>query len=254
MRRTIRLTGRRDLPRAAVRLTMTMLNGRPLVTFAIVDRAAFAAFPPQAKLSLKLSGEKGIVEAVDLGTVMHPRASASVQSASLVDPSCELRVVDVGNKAKGLLLASTTLPLRGDGEGEGKRLGILDFLADKIAPQTWKLQLRADDRPVVYIDDRIPQSAHWARTDPVFVAVALPAIVRQVLGFILDLDDPAAEEGWVADWLRWVDDIMPGTVLPTADAGDEQREDWLDKLLDSFCTRHDTAGPLLAQLAKDDAQ
>ena len=222
---------------------MKQINGRQLVTFGITDRQTFASFPSQARLSLKLGGEKGIVEIVDLGTVAHPRASASIRSSLLADPTCELRVVDTGaQKAKGLLLASVTLRLRGDGEAEAGRQGILDFLADDIAPQIWKLDIRPDDRPVVRIDRRVPQPAQWARTDPVFVAVALPVIVRDVFRAIFD-DEDERDDGWMAVGVRWAGDLMPGTIVPGPDDDAPARAAWLDDLLDTFCTRHDVAAP-----------
>ena len=153
-------------------------------------------------------------------------------------------------KAKGLLLASVTLRLRGDGEAEAGRQGILDFLADDIAPQIWKLDIRPDDRPVVRIDKCVPQPAQLRREDRADRAGALPVIVRDVFRAIFD-DEDGRDDGWMADWVRWAGDLMPGTIVPGRDDDAPARVEWLDNLLDTFCTRHDVAGPLLAQIAKE---
>src|SRR5689334_11073154 len=106
MRRRIRLTGRRQLSKSTVKVALTELGGKPLVTMTVAQADAFKPFPADAKVSLRLVENKR-VEVLDFGTIGELRSSCEVQSPGLVAPSCQLRVADSGMGRKGLLLAST---------------------------------------------------------------------------------------------------------------------------------------------------
>lgn len=251
MHRRIRLTGRKQLSKSSVRVRLMQLNGDPLVTMTLGRPDAFWEFPTQAKLSLVLQENKG-VEVVDFGTVGRPHSNRSLKSRSFVSPTCQLRVADPGLKARGLLLASTdSWTLRGDDADEQSGRGILSFQAYDTAPQSWKLELRPDDYPLVMVDQRIPAAANWARTDPVFVAVALPAIVGRVFDSILR-GDHADDTPWVADWLQWSDVLLPGDKPPLDDDDGPTRTDWIERLLDQFCSHHGFADQLLAHATPEE--
>jgi hypothetical protein len=221
------------------------LNGDPLVIVNLAHPDAFKAFPLDATVSLRLVENKG-VEIVDLGTIGKLHASRKLQTRELTAPSCQLRVADPGHVAKGLLLGSTdTWTLRGDDDkNDGKSRGILQFLAAETAPQPWKLQINENDYPLVLVDKRIPNAGLWARNDPVFVGTALPIIVRQIFDEILR-GEYSEDTPWVLSWLQWADSILPET-KPSLPEGDRStRLDYLDRLLDSFCSKHDLAAKLL---------
>ena len=175
-----------------------------------------------------------------------------IRNASFAAPSCQLRIAAAGSDRHGLLLGSTdTWTLQTDNETEADRSkkGILNFQPMKTAPRSWKLDIREDDYPIVYVDDRIPDPRGWARTDPVFVSCALPGIIFEVFHDILDHDLPA-EVPWMADWIRWASTLMPGAELPPRDSARERKE-WMDHPVDTFCLRHRVADKLLTKLIAD---
>ena len=188
------------------------------------------------------------VELVDFGTVGKLRAARDLQSKGFVAPSCQLRIADPGIHEKGLLLASTdNWTLKGDSDNERENSkGILLFLADDTAPQSWKLELRESEFPLVRVDRRIPNAAMWARNDPTFVGIALPAIIAQIFDAILRAEFPDDAE-WVAAWLKWADVIASGEEVPIGTDDRQARLNYIDLLLDSFCMRHNTADALLAE-------
>jgi len=254
MRRRIRLTGRRQLSRSTVRVILSELAGKTLLTMTITHPEAFKPFPPEARVSLRLIENKR-VEIVDLGTVGKLRTSQQLHTRGLVAPSCQLRIADPGTKAKGLLLGSTdNWTLRGDDEkNEENSRGILQFLAADTEPQSWKLEIKESDYPLVRVDKRIKNAALWARNDPMFVSMVLPAVVRQVFDEILrgEYSDDVA---WVMDWLKWADTILPGQLPPLGEEDKASRLEYLERLLDSFCAKHDLAGKLLDATRLEEAQ
>ncbi|MFA5964557.1 MAG: hypothetical protein WC804_11125 [Sphingomonas sp.] len=226
-----------------------------MITMTVVHPDAFKHFPATAKVSLVLIENKG-VEIVDLGTVAKLQATQTLKTRGFVAPSCQLRIADPGIKAKGLLLASTdSWTLRGDDDpNEANSRGILQFLAADTSPQSWKLDIRDSDYPIVKVDKRIPNAASWARNDPVFVGTALPFIVRQVFDEILRGEYPE-DLPWVIDWLAWAAAIMPDRAPPLDEGADKTaRVSYLDALVDSFCDRHEFANKLLADATPKDPQ
>lgn len=244
MRRRIRLTGRKQLSKSAVRVGLSDVGDGKLVTMTLAHPETLKPFPAEAKVSLKLVENKR-VEVVDFGTVGRLSTARDLTSGDFVAPSCQVRIADTGFGTKGLLLASSdTWTLRGGDEKEDEHSrGILSFLADDTAPQSWKLEIRENDYPLVRVDKRIPNAAHWAKNNPVFVGTVLPVIVRRVFDEILN-GTHAEETPWVIDWLTWAAMLLPGQPVPI-DEDSKECEDYLERLLDSFCARHELAEKLL---------
>jgi hypothetical protein len=228
------------------------VDGKRVVTFGIADPDAFKSFPANARILLRLQENK-LVELLDFGTVGEPRYTADLSFQGFVAPSCQLRIASSDGARYGVLLGSTDhWTLRDDSEQEDQaRRGILLFLPSNIAPRPWSLDIRADDYPVVYIDERIPDARSWARTDPVFLNAILPAIMAQVFDDILQQPEADGPE-WVGDWLQWADRLMPGSKPPFGDTVQKKRE-WIDSLVDSFCQRHRLSDGLVRHLSAEKA-
>ena len=254
MRRRIRLTGRRQLSRSAVNVKVVILPHKRLLALGIVDPREFRDFPGDSKVTVRLVENK-IVELVDFGTLGTQRPAVELKNSSFSAPSCQLRIASTDVEKPGLLLGSTdswTLQTESDSEVGRSKKGILNFQPKNTAPRTWKLDIRDNEYPVVYVDERIPDPRGWARTDPVFVSTSLPSILSEIFDEILDQDAPS-DVDWMADWLRWADILMPGKTPPSKDALRREKKDWIDDLVDTFCQRHHVADKLLAKLISDGA-
>lgn len=245
MRRRIRLTGRTQLSKSAVRVELTEVGSDPVLVLTVANPKAFKAFPEDAKVSVRLVENKR-VEVVDFGTIGKLSTSKKLQTKGFVAPSCQLRIADSGHKAKGLLLASTDNWTLGgpDSDNQGSSRGIISFLPDDTAPQSWKLEIRDTDFPLVRVDKRISNAGMWAKNDPIFVGTALPAIISKVFDAILREEVPH-EVDWVKDWLAWAQSVAPELAAPDDPNDRIGREDFIDRLIDSFCAKHDLADQLL---------
>ena len=105
---------------------------------------------------------------------------------------------------------------------------VLLFQADDTEPRLWKLNLRADELPILYVDKRIQNVAMWAKSDPVFMACVLPQVVAEVFRYIFSATKAAPEGGWMREWAAWADRLMPGEVPPYNNEPKEQ-EVWIDR-------------------------
>ena len=249
MRKRIRLTGRKQLPLSAIEAKVSEIGEKKLVSLTLAKPQVFARMPPSARVKLRLIENK-VSEVLEFGTLADLRAVAEMKNRAFAAPSCQLRVVASDEGHRGLLLGSTdtwTMRAKDDDQPGAASQGILMFQPMNIAPRSWKLEIREDDYPVVYIDSSIPESRTWVRNDPVFVSCVLPAIIREVFQDIL-IAQP--EQKWAQDWIDWADTLMPGKAPPWGD-GQQQKNEWIDVLLDSFCQRHGTLGMLTGWMKRE---
>lgn len=252
MRRTIRLTGRRQLPRSCVNVAMREVGGKKILTMTILDPKAMRGFPANARLTIKLIETKQM-ELVDFGTLGNPKTAVEVANQEYIDPSCQLRIANADADRLGVLLGSSpTWRLNSDNpEQTGGVRGLLNFLPAKIAPRTWKLVIKEDSHPVIFVDNRIPDPRSWAKSDPTFVGTIMPAIIYQVFDDILSHPNPE-ETDWMNDWIRWADGLMPGNTRPQQSESRDRRE-WIDGLIDTFCQRHKLSDRIVDQFGQGDA-
>lgn len=253
MRRRIRLTGRKQLPRSSAAVRINALpDGRRLLSLTINEQDKFKDFPQDARLIVRLY-ENQLVELFEFGTIGNPKVTNDLTNSSFVAPVAELRVAATAEK-HGLLLGSTdSLSVNSENDPQNKaRKGILLFLPADTAPRAWKLDLRPDNHPVVYVDKKIANTAHWARTDPVFTSTVLPTVIERIFEYIFDEYEPGdeIEEEWMKDWMRWSDLICGGLEPLTAEATPSDIRQWIDRVVDSFAQKMHLLDNLLIHVNK----
>ena len=251
MRRNIRLTGRKQIPKSSVRVDSNFLEERGILTLVINEKQHFSAYPSDAKVRLRLTENK-FSETVEFGNIGKLDSTGALKNRSFSAPSCEVRIVSDASDTKGMLLGSSapwTLRLSEDSHGDSARSGILQFLPKDISPQVWKLDIRDADHPVVYVDKTIPNHAVWVRTDPVFLGAVLPTIIKDVFRCILASHENL-ETKWIREWLAWADELFPGTKPPFGD--DEKIYQWVEDVADGFCARHHMLNRVKMQLSGEE--
>lgn len=244
MRRSIRLTGRRQLPISSFDFQLKEVGGRQVATLA-VDTEVSRVFPPEAIVRVKLVENKR-VSVLSFGTISSPRFSVDIEEAPFRAPSCEVRIVK-WDDPEGLLLGSTSSwTYKTDGAQEG----ILQFQVDDIAPRLWRLDLRDNEYPLIYVDRQIPDAAAWAGTSPVFGALVLPSVLREIFQKIIEQNrNIRPEGGWMADWIAWAEGMAPGEQMPL-DPDEDELGRWCDGLIDTFLKRHGIAAAAISELGK----
>ena len=245
MRRTIHLSGRKELPVSCFDVDIREAGENAIVCLTILrdpdGRSPLDRFPANAELRLKLS-ENNMIEVLRFGTVAKPIGTASAERGRFTTPSCQLRVIDP--EVPGKLLGSTRTRVH---KPDGQTDGILHFIPYDIAPRLWELHFPEDNYPILRVDREVPNAAAWASSDPTFLACTLPAVVEMVMMRILDLDS-APEDGWMYDWLHWSESIQPGAEKPPFGGSHERKSEWIAHLVDGFARRHDLAALVRREL------
>lgn len=238
MRKSVRLTGRRQLAQSSFDMHITDRGESQSVSLVVIDPSVLHGFPANSSLKLKLAENKRI-EVLDFGTIATRQAKVELDGEPFLAPSCQIRIVNRASDQDGLLLGSTSsFTYKSDGETDG----ILLFQPADTAPRSWRLDISDSSRPILYIDKKLPNPAYFARTDPTFITSVFPHVITEVFRRILETG--AVEDGWEAEWVTWADSLMKGSKPPFND--DEQsKAKWIGALIDTFCSRHDLAGKLL---------
>jgi hypothetical protein len=242
MRRTIKLTGRRPLAVTAFDFQIAEVQGMRIASLSLLDPACLKGFAANAEIRVKIVENK-LVEILRFGTVAKPTVTAELSGTSFLAPSCQIRVVSSNGEAEGIILGSTK---QWTYKADGQTDAILLFQPAETAPRAWKLELRDEEYPILYVDNRIPDAAHWAKTDAVFNACVLPHVIGAVFQHIFEAG-PKPEDGWMAEWTGWAATLIPANPPPYGTDIKEQRA-WVDALTETFAAKHKLADQLIAAI------
>ena len=252
MRRRIRLTGRRQLRKSSIEARIIDRGNEKWIEMTVQDPKALQAFPNDAQIKLRLFENK-CSEAVSFGTIGKIKQVEKLRNTAFSAPSCQLRVVASALEERGRLLGSTdTWTLRAREPNAPETDGILTFQKTKMHPQIWKLEIRDDEYPIVYVDESIPNSISWVRNDPVFVGCVLPSIVRRIFEEILHRYHRDMDVEWMQKWLQWASQLTGGIdgVPPEGEDEKEEQERWINEIVERFCERHSLVETVKSYVAR----
>lgn len=247
MRKTINLTGRRNIPTNAV--GVQLIGAQPQrVRFEIAQAFHFNRFPRRAKIKLKFRENKGI-ETVDFGPYRClDQATERVLTKQFSRPSCQFFVIEVGRNKRGLILGSsrkwTLSAAEPDGAGSDPR-GILQFAVGN-SECVWELDFPEQGFPIIYLDSSIPDAKGWAKNDPIFRGLVLPEVVRRIFGRICDTEDPT-EVSWMRKWIDWAHGVYDGE-FPSEHSSSVDKEQWIGHVVTGFAHKNGLLAATASQL------
>lgn len=235
--KTLNQTGRLKLGRSEVKISLDETKQPPEFN---------ASFDISGANQRKLGAESRIfVEAYrastlqrfDFGTVGEPRSPQStVIDEVALDGSILFRakVVDVDGQQAKLLATAEKLSASVD-EPEGDRESLLTVRTTDLGERIWSLELGTDSGPVLQLNRKIPGVKERLMGDPLNQAIILPAVLREILVFILwgrvgDFD----EDSWQKRWIEFASQVCDEPV-PGSDVEDpEQLHEWAESVVTGF--------------------
>jgi hypothetical protein len=242
MRKAIRLTGRRQLPVSAFDFQLRDVGDSQVATLTLADPGVARLFPLDASVRVKLTENKR-VEILRFGTLGDLKIDLDVPGVRFQAPSCQIRIVK-NAEPDGLLLGSTVSWTYKTGSVQE---GILQFQPADVRPRLWRLDIRDEEFPIVYLDRQLPDATNWATT-PTFAALVLPTVVKEIFRHIwTKTRGVKPDDGWMAHWLAWAESIAPGHQWPR---DNDEAEVWFDGLVETFLQRHGIAGLAIAELSR----
>ncbi|MBL7701089.1 MAG: hypothetical protein JNM14_02470 [Ferruginibacter sp.] len=202
-------------------------------------------FPATARVFVE-PNYKSVYQRFDFGTVGDLKEPASTRLTELPETELvnfDISVVDesekVGlllGKARGIPVSTNDLP--------NDRIPLLYVNPVDLKDQFWKLTFDSseDNRPVLEINNRIPELYEMAKNDFKFISLVYPAAFRIVLTRIVEEDDFDFEEDhWISQWLKFIDSVLGIKYFPETDneSGSltPEQEEWIDDCVNAYCKK-----------------
>jgi hypothetical protein len=242
MIKRLNFTGRKRISREHVQIEVYDGHPRPFSALITLDDTNL---PQDAAVYLEATcAGSNVVQRFEFGTVgnIKPATPPKLTEIEGENVFFNLKVVDTSQRFGRILgLAENIRPERAGEQTASGRKGILPIEESRLDGEIWKLEFR-EQGVFLLVNKDIPGLVDRASSDPSFYALIYPNIVRHILARAIaenvDLSD--TDDRWPVLWLRFARGIHPEFQAPPEnDAAQEEIDEWVDEVVDSFCTKHD---------------
>jgi hypothetical protein len=196
---------------------------------------------------------KSSLQRFDFGTV----ASVVTPGTTVLDQVDQgnliyfrVKVVDTDGK-HGRLVAEVD-GLHAAGRTGANRFCILPVNFVDLGEQLWRLSF-APPQPVLEVNS-FSGAEGFVRSDPMFMALVYPEVVRQVLRNILidsDLDDLDGLNEWQDRWVRFAKTFHPEEIPASGADDDDARTRWVEEVVRCFCEKLKMRTRLVEAIAQE---
>jgi hypothetical protein len=145
-------------------------------------------------------------------------------------------------------IAENIRPERAGKQTAAGRRGILPIEPRDLGEEIWQLEFK-DQNVFLLVNKDVPDLVDRARSDPFFYATVYPAVMRRVLhkAFAEGSDIEEEDDRWPVMWLRFGKGLHSGRENPpTGSDREDEQEDWIEDVVEAFCTKHGMKSKYLA--------
>ena len=244
MIKRVNSTGRKRVPRE--RIMIEVFDGDPRTFEATIDLSDFdARKDAQVVLEATCAGSNTIPR-FDWGTVgnLQPAANRQLTGLSGRNVFFSLKIIDRTEQAGRILgLAEVIRPIKGGEKTATGRRGILPVESTDLGYEPWCLDFRSED-VYLLVNERIPDLKDRVRVDPQVYSLIYPPVIRQILARAMEepVDDDDSADHWATLWLQFGFTLHSEKLKAPVDGTDEEREEWIDEVVNAFCRDHDLVG------------
>ena len=241
MIRKLNYTGRKKIKRSRVHIEIVQdENGSR--DFNLRCHLDDLALPANAHVYVEAYHRAGY-RRFDYGTIGNPKRPSDRRLDVIprsATPLFRIKVVD-RTGALGRILASLD-KIRPEGVNSapaGSR-SLLFVEYEDLGNKIWQLDLDGD-WPVLKLNRNAEEIGLVAGSDPKFLSLVYPEVLRQILKRIIIEDqhtDPDCDDDWPSLWLRLACNL-PGLTMPSPYPKSEQQV-WIDSAVEAFCSKADT--------------
>jgi len=249
MIRKFNYTNRLKIKRTDLRVSVVQDNGRPsLEADFLVDQ--YPELPADAAVYIE-AYHRTKFDRFSFGTVgrlLPPdnRTLKSFSSADMQDIRFRVKVVDESETHGQILALAEGVSAVSDDERNANRLSLLGVDPVDLGNRIWELDLENDEIPWLLVNSNIPDIQILLQRDDMFFCSVYPAIVRQILEYILfycDEDytsEPEEDEDstyWQYRWLCFGKNLS-GEKWPKKHNADVTiRKEWIESCVEHFCRK-----------------
>lgn len=220
MKRTLNWTGRKTIPLEKMVIRVVEASGDSAASFSaeIADLKDLVSAPDARIYVEPYVGTSSM--RFDFGTIsapVVPKDTSMTEIDAGVLPLFRVRVVDETTDVGKILAAADGIRPANEIEDDDRK-SLLPVAYRDLGEAIWDLDLEPGARPLLVLNNRIPELADRIRTDLPFQGAVVVHAVRRILETLF-LDDSHRDGEWVKDWHEFVADLRGG--IPLDDEGDE---------------------------------
>lgn len=260
MARRLNFTGRKSIGHADVRIRVVQVSGQ--LGFTAEFNLDSYRFPADASVYVEAyRGLSALWKRFDFGTVgsLHPPQDMSLKEFGHPEGVLfRVKVTGVGEHNGRLCGEVDGIRPQLPGENDAHPQPLIDVDKGPLGGELW--QVRFPDSfsgmPHLILNERI-EDWHLRAKDPLFRALVLPTVMREILIRVLilrtDLLESDSEQHWPRKWLTFAA-TLPGVGSapdPLGEAEDlDEREDlndWIDQAVSAFGQRSGLTDSLISR-------
>lgn len=241
-------TGRRKIKHAEVEIELIEQEGKAPRFQASFDLDR-KHLPSSADLFVE-AYHRNTSQRFNFGTVGSPLTpeNTTLSEIDLSGPTLfRVKVVD-NSEQVGKLIASAERLSPKDDDVEEQHASLMIFKSmPEMGNLPWRLSFNEGHKPVLCINNRIPEAKQQLMTNPLFQSLVLPAAFREVLLYVLwNYENDPPDESWQKHWLEFASNIAQED-CPMEDDPDV-RVGWIDDVIRAFSERHHLCDHLVKRM------
>ena len=242
MIRRFNYTGRKKIPRSKVPIRLVQ-TADGLLAFDASFLLDGLSLPANGRISIE-AYRRNYFRRFSCGTIQNPRPVRTCVLEGLDPRALVLFRAKVSDpKGRLLAVADRIIPQRPE-EETSDRLSLLPVDFVDLGKSVWRLDL-ASDWPSLQLNSRIDNIREIARSDPSFLSLVYPEVVRQILCKIIveeNHTDPETDpDDWMSRWLNFGAGLLKKKAWPPAGDTEPLRQEklrWIDDVVEAFCESH----------------
>lgn len=247
--RHINHTGRQKIKHTEVEIELVQQDGKP-PAFQASFNLNLEKLPSGANLFIE-AYHRNTSQRFGFGTAGAPiqPTDTTLTDIDLSGPTLfRVKVVDNSEKI-GRLIASAEQLSPKDADEEEQRASLMIFKSvPEMGNLTWKLSFNEAHKPVLCINNRVPEAKHQLMNNPVFQSLILPAAFREVLLYILwsEEDEPSVGT-WHSQWIDFAQELALEE-CPTSEGDSDRLMGWIDDVVRAFSESHHFCDHLIKRM------
>ena len=238
MSRRINHTGRRKIKHSEIEIRLLEKDSGP-PAFEVDFRLDRKDLPPDADLYVE-AYYRNTLQRFEFGTVAAPLPPA-VTTLDQIDQSgpvlFRVKVVDNSHHIGRLIAAADRLVPKDESDEEQRASLMIIKSVPEMGGLPWKLSFNDLRKPVLCINNAIPDGINQLIHNPFFSSLVLPSAFREVLMYILwNQEDEQDEGSWQEQWIDFANRMAPEEC--PADPDPDVLQQWIDDAVRAFSEKH----------------
>ncbi|PIQ95617.1 MAG: hypothetical protein COV67_13905 [Nitrospinae bacterium CG11_big_fil_rev_8_21_14_0_20_56_8] len=243
MIRKLNFTGRKKIPRNQVSVTLMDPDKHPCSFDVQLDLSGLN-LPPDGLVYVEAYKRTSYMRfpfgKVNQLQIPAPRLLDKIEAG--VIPLFRVKVVEAARPhGRIVALAEKIIPKGADRDSKEKITLVHVEFSENLGDQIWRLDLTGD-WPSLQVNNRIEGIREIARSDPAFISLVYPEMVRQILNHIIfksgESDPDADGDDWPGLWIRFASSLPGVGSPPGSPDGDDKKIEWIEEAVGAFCEKH----------------